>query len=119
MNKWVLPTVTLIALILTLLNACQFKPSCGCNKDLGCKILTVEKVSTGDTILVKIFCSQASFLHDEILDDSVQAFYNQFQTDSTRVYSRDSIYKYDRVGDLTYNKSKSYSNAGYYCECAK
>src|SRR3977135_4029973 len=89
----------LICLVWTSLYSCNC--SCDCEKDLGCVILAATHNSINDTIEIKTFCSQVNINSDQILIDSVQAFYDRYQTDSTSVNRIDSITKSYRLTDLT------------------
>ena len=118
MNK----SAAILSIFFALLASTQFYScscSCTCEKNLGCKILIAQQVSTGDTVAIKTFCSTTNFATDTVLADSVKAFYNRFQNANTKVTSRDSIYKFDSHDDLTCNQTKPYRENNYWCECAK
>lgn len=68
-----------------------------------------------------MFCSQSqtNFKTDEVLQDSLGKFYVSYQTDSTTVTWRDSIYKYERVEKLKCKETDSFENNGFRCWCAK
>ena len=108
--------LTLFALLL-LFYSCSC--DCTCENNLGCTILTVKQKSNGDTIQTKIYCGKMNYFPDTVLQDSIQAFFNLYNKDSTTVVRRDSIYKYDVVSNLSCNQSESYSNNGYSCNCSK
>ena len=117
MNKLIFLCSILVLFILTTLYSCTC--SCSCEKNLGCKILIAQHTNSGDTIEIKIFCSQGNFATDTILQDSVTRFNNRYQTAGIIVKSRDSIYKFDRRDNLNCNQAKSYSQNNYWCTCAK
>jgi hypothetical protein len=117
MNRTYQVALSMLVLATTLCYACTC--SCECENNAGCKILTAKQLSTGDTIELRTYCSQTNFASDEILQDSVQAFYNRHQATGIVVNTRDSIYRIDEHDDLNCNEANRLRERGYECACAK
>ena len=92
---------------------------CNCQKDLGCKILTAKQNTNDSIISTKIFCSQTNFATDSVLEDSVEIFYSQYQTDSTTVTYKDSIYLYQPRAKVDCDESDDLTKEGFNCNCFK
>lgn len=93
--------------------------SCQCNKNLGCKIL-IAKSSNGSVLATKMFCPSTDYYSNIALYDSVAVFRAQYQTGSTTVEERDSIYKYETVRNIKCPQgTDEFERNGYGCECAK
>lgn len=120
MNRKLFTTLIFTCSLLTLLNSCM-KCSCTCDRNLGCKIVTVERKSNHSVIMTKVFCSQTltNYGTDNVLKDSVNSFFLRYTTDSTIVTATDSIYKYESVNRRTCKERKAYESEGFGCECVK
>jgi len=101
---------------LCLLNSCRC--DCTCEKKVGCEILTAKLNSNGHIIQTKTICSETNMLNQDF-QDSVTAFKQRYQTDSTSVFTQDSIFKDDIIKKLSCDQSKPYENKGYNCSCLK
>ncbi len=115
MNRPVFLSIFLLAMIF-LFYSCG--TSCDCNKNLGCKILTLKNAG-GSIIMTKTYCSQTDYDTDVILRDSVKAFYTRYNSVTTRIDERDSIYKYETVRDLKIKETEQFESKGYGCACSK
>ena len=74
---------------------------------------------TTTVITTKTFCSQTDYYADKAFNDSILAFKLRYNTDSTVVDVRDSIYKYETVKNIKCGETATYINSGYDCNCAK
>lgn len=121
MEKRLLVSIALLAILPTIYSCyCD----CQCSKDLGCAILTVRKVNgmtlTNTVITTKMFCSQTDYYTDQALQDSVLTFKARYNTDTSKVDVKDSIYQqYDRMQNVKCGGTDKYISQGYGCSCAK
>ncbi|MEI6488414.1 MAG: hypothetical protein WCP52_05600 [Bacteroidota bacterium] len=113
-SKLLLSCVVLLAI-----DSCSC--DCACTRNLGCKILTVKRNSNSSVIITKMYCSQTitNFAADKAIQDSVSKFTAKYQTDSTTVFVRDSVYKNERYDKLKCKETSGYENNGFSCDCAK
>jgi hypothetical protein len=89
--------------------------ACSCDKNLGCKIMTLKQAD-GSVILTKTFCSQTDYYTDSILQDSVVSFRIRYQSSSTRIDEKDSIYKYETVKNVKCPEGvREFEQKGYGC----
>jgi hypothetical protein len=91
---------------------------------LGCAVLTVKKISgmtvTNTIITTKTFCASNDYYTDQTLRDSILAFQKRYNTDTSIVDVKDSIYKqYKRIENVRCGSTAQYINQGYGCSCAK
>lgn len=110
----------LLLAIACFLNSCT--GDCFCTKDLGCAVVTVKKRNPAPTNIVvstKTFCPSIDYHRSYAdLQDSINAFEILYNTDSTYVEVKDSIYKhYDDV--RTRHNLSRYTDSGYICNCPK
>ena len=103
-------------ILLSVLYSC--KCDCTCEKKVGCKILTVKLKSNGNIIQTKTICTENNILAMDF-QDSVTVYTNHYQSDSTTVVTKDSIFKDDVVKKLSCSQADPYTSKGYYCGCAK
>ncbi len=105
--------------LLLLVHSCSC--DCTCTRNLGCKVLTVKRNSNSSVIITKMYCSQTitNFATDKAIQDSVSKFKAKYQTDSTTVFVRDSIYKNEKYDKLKCKETSGYENNGFGCDCAK
>jgi len=100
-----------------LLLGCRCK--CDCINDRGCTLLTAAYKDSKDVIEHKKYCSTMNFSTDTIMQDSIHKFYLKYSTDSTYVFTADSIYKKDRLIIQDCIDKKLFEKTGYYCNCVK
>jgi hypothetical protein len=75
---------------------------------------------TDTVITTKTFCSQTDYYTDQNFRDSIRAFQLRYNTDTSIVDIKDSIYKqYDRIMNVKCGGTAQYTNQGYGCGCAK
>lgn len=93
--------------------------SCHCDKEMGCKILEVKSKTNNQILLTKSYCSEINFLIETALSDSVTAFAKRYETDTTLVTVRDSVFSKESVTRLKCNETDAYTRKNYFCNCAK
>jgi hypothetical protein len=109
--------LALSVLFLTFLYSCG--GSAICDRNLGCKILTVKLKSNGSIISTKTYFSKTNYYTDALLKDSVDNFITLYTTDSTSVSGADSIYHYETIKNISCKDIPNYQQNGYGCDCAK
>ena len=105
-----------IILIAVLISSCGC--SCHCDRNLGCRVITI-KLTSNDSLIFRKYCSQTNYYTDKIVKDSINAFFSKYQSISTIIINKDSIYKYENVSNVKCDERVNYENKGYGCSCAK
>ena len=92
--------------------------SCTCEKNSGCRVIVVRLLSN-DSIIKRTFCSQVDLYTDTVVQNSVEAFFTEYQSISEILTNKDSVYKSETVQNLTCDQSKPYAADSFKCWCAK
>ena len=91
---------------------------CSCMKSSGCRIVTI-KLTSNDSLITRKFCSKANYYTDTIVPDSTRNFLARYQSTSTVIVNKDSLYNTDIRPHVPSADVEDFVKNGYLCPCSK
>jgi hypothetical protein len=114
--KHIFLTLFSVAAISILISSCRC--SCTCRKEIRYVITKAENRKNDSVFAVKVFGPFVNY-YTQVILDSLQAFRDQYESDTVRILQGDSLIHADHSPKISCDATSRYTNLGFECDCAK